>query len=581
MSRDLQRALPDPSTDKPMGGTLFSPVWSSRALYRGTVCLLLILLVTRVVRLLTWQHTMDDAYMFVRYADHVIHNGCLCWNVPGQPTYGLTAPAYLALVIPIRLLVPDAPGVAIIASSLVGGALAMALLAVLLAKYVGASSVAGARRLLTLFVLGSLLIGSYPLAFHFTSGMDTTFALAALTALMIGHRQNEQRPGRVLTLALGLASGLIFFVRPDLVIYSVSIAAVGVVAARDAATRRRFGAILGVGVAMLALELLATNRYFGLPLPLPFYAKGMHSYTGRILSVYRYTSYAEYKAFVEHQWPLLVVALPSFVYLVRGRGLSAFTPVELGVGVSTLAFTAYYLFFVLQILPHQARFYFPTVPALYLLAARALVLVLETDAAPVRWLLRAQRTVGEHARLSPRLTASGTALILFGLTGVACYCARQVAAAVAEIRDQRTFDVSVRYAATEWDIWYRLDEISRLPNDLIMGTTEVGILSALNPQKFIIDLAGLNDTAVVRHGFQVDRLLGAARADILYLPHPDYSDMYRAITEDPWFRQNYEVFPAEQLNCTLGLAIRRDGKYFPALHAIALEGPLPRHRMHD
>jgi hypothetical protein len=572
---DGRAAVERPHEDAPAGAV----GWTAAGLFWGCVVFLLLFLATRVARLLSWQHTMDDAYMFVRYADHVVHHGCLSWNVPGQPTYGLTAPAYLAVVIPMHLLAPASPGTAILVSSLVSGALFLALLYVLLARYGGVP--AQAQRTVALFTLGALLVGSYPLAFHITSGMDTMFDLAALTALFIAHKRNEQRPTRGWTVALGLATGLVFFVRPDLVIYSIGVVSVGLLAARDRETRRRFALILVIGIATLAVELLATYSYFGLPLPLPFYAKGLHSYTGRVLSVYRYTSYVELGGFVQHHWPLLLVVLPAFAYLVRRRGLRVFSPVELGMAASTVVFTAYYLFFVLQILPHQARFYYPTVPALYLLATRCLVLLHEADAPLVRWLRRLRTGLTNAGRTRSRMVGVGTAIALLGLGGLAAYRARQLVTAVADIRANHVFDVAARYASMEWDIWYRLDEISSLPDDLVLGTTEVGIPSALNPGKRLVDLAGLNDTEVARNGFRLDGVLQRSGVDALYLPHPDYTDLNETLLGDAWFRERYEVFSAKDLDCVMGLAIRRDGKYFSRLHAIATEGPWPRPRIHD
>ena len=321
-------------------------------IYRGLVCFLVTLIATRFVRVLYWPHTMDDSYMFVRYADHVIHNHTLSWNVPGKPTYGLTAPAYLLLVVPMRLVFPTSPGAAILASSMVSGVLAITLSCVLLARYSGASR--NEQRFVTVFALCALLVGAYPVAFHITSGMDTMLALSAVTVLLILHLQHERQPSLALTLVLGALTGLIFFVRPDLVIYSAGIAAVGLITAPGLDARRRFAVILCMGGAVLMLELLATRLYFGLPLPLPFYAKGMHSYTGRVLAVYRYTSFTEFRTFAERHCLLLVAALAGIPYLLRTKGLRVFSPVEIGVAVSTSVFLTYYLFFSPDSSPHGA-----------------------------------------------------------------------------------------------------------------------------------------------------------------------------------------------------------------------------------
>jgi hypothetical protein len=538
-------------------------------LYRASVALFVFLLGASIIRALAGRHALDDAYMFVRYADHVIHDRCVCWNVPGSATYGLTGPAFLAIVIPFRLLLPSSVAATIIASSVSSGVLFLVLLYVLLARYSGASR--RFRPAVTLFVLGSLVVGSKSLSFHFTSGMDTMFVLASMTALVIAHKHVEESPSRLSIALLGLATGLIVYVRPDLMIYGAGIPSTVLLIAPDAAARRRSLAILGIGAAVLALALECNRAYFGVPLPLPFYVKGLHSYTGAILRVYRYTSYQQLGIFLGRQWPLLLVTVTSVPYLLRRRGLRAFFPVELGLAASTLVFVTYYLFFVLQIMPHESRFYYPTIPPLMFLATRSLVLVFDTDGGP-SWPSRVWEAMGGLARRHSRVAAGLAVVALVTVTCVTGYRAVQVVDSLRKLRAAH-FDASALYAATMTEYWYRLDEVSRLPDDLVIGTTEVGMPSALNPKKTIIDLAGLNDTDLVRHGFHLDALVAHTRPDFLYLPHPDYADLNEALAGDPAFVAQYETFPAEKLRSSMGIAIRRDGPHFAALEAIALEGP--------
>ncbi|MDP6777923.1 MAG: hypothetical protein QGI83_14290, partial [Candidatus Latescibacteria bacterium] len=41
---------------------------------------------------------LDDAFMFVRYADRLLADGRLAWNPGGESTYGPTSLLYLAVV---------------------------------------------------------------------------------------------------------------------------------------------------------------------------------------------------------------------------------------------------------------------------------------------------------------------------------------------------------------------------------------------------------------------------------------------------------------------------------------------------
>jgi hypothetical protein len=548
---------------------------AATVIYRGGVALLGLLLYVRIVRVLPWSHTLDDSLMFVRYADHVIHAGSVAWNVPGPPTYGLTSLAYLLVVVPVRMLVPDSAGTAAVLASLASGALFLLLLTLLVARFHGATSPT-TRRAATLFAAAALMAVSFTLCFHVSSGMDTMFATAALTALLLGYLRDGERPSRVLTVALGVSTALLFLVRPDLMIYGVGIPATALVLARDSVTRRRLATVLGVAAISLAVELLLTAHYFGKPLPLPFYAKGMHSYGEHIVAVYRAMAGDQFTTYVTRHLPLFAVLLVLGPYLVASQGVRVFTPVEVGVAASTAVFLAYFRFFVLQIMPHECRFYFPTLPALVFLSVRCVVLAIERPGPIQRWFERAKAFVSATVAAHPRFAriVAVAALAVFAL--VALVRTHQANASIATVRAQHTFDVSSQYADRGTNYWYRLDEVSALPDDLVLGTTEVGMPCALNPSKTILDLAGLNDTDVVRQGFLINRVVQRYRPDFVYMPHPDYLEMNRALMDDPDFIREYEIFPGDQLGTEMGVALRRDSTYYRQMIAIVREGPRRR-----
>jgi hypothetical protein len=56
--------------------------------------------------------------------------------------------------------------------------------------------------------------------------------------------------------------------------------------------------------------------------------------------------------------------------------------------------------------------------------------------------------------------------------------------------------------------------------------------------------------------------------DWIYLPHPDYVAMNRSIREHPTFQRDYEVFEANALATTMGLAIKRTSPYYAAMREV-------------
>ncbi|MGB8644005.1 MAG: hypothetical protein WCF84_02115, partial [Anaerolineae bacterium] len=104
------------------------------------------------------------------------------------------------------------------------------------------------------------------------------------------------------------------------------------------------------------------------------------------------------------------------------------------------------------------------------------------------------------------------------------------------------------------------------PDDMVIATTEIGVLSAANPRKTVVDMAGLNETGFAHDGFSANRLFQEYNPDVIYMPHPDYDVMIAQITTNPYFIAHYEYLPGPSLHTFLGVAIRRDGRYYAALH---------------
>ena len=130
------------------------------------------------------------------------------------------------------------------------------------------------------------------------------------------------------------------------------------------------------------------------------------------------------------------------------------------------------------------------------------------------------------------------------------------------------FTVLDGYRGKWSDYWFRLVEFSALPNDLVIAATEIGHLAALNPEKTVVDLSGLNETEFAHQGFSADFLFQRYRPDLIYMPHPDYRPMLEEITHNPHFTEHYDYFSAHEINVAMGVALWRESRYYPAMRAI-------------
>ena len=127
------------------------------------------------------------------------------------------------------------------------------------------------------------------------------------------------------------------------------------------------------------------------------------------------------------------------------------------------------------------------------------------------------------------------------------------------------FDIHRRVETQSARFWYALEQISALPDDIVIATTEVGHPAALNPRKTIVDIAGLNEPGFALDGFSADRLFDVLVPDVLYMPHPDYAPIVAQIRAHPTFASGYREFTADDLDAYMGIAVRRNSTHYEEL----------------
>ena len=502
---------------------------------------------------------LDDAFMFVRYADRLLSEGRLSWNPGGSPTYGITSPMFLGIVVPVRLLFPGNAALSAQVSSLLAGLLFLVLFAVLLGAHLCAGP--ATKRCLVALSVFPLAVSARYLSGHFVTGMETTFVFAYLTAYILLAKHCERGRSAACPLWMGALGGLAFSARPDLLLYAFAVPLAMAVLGSDGETRRRGWMVLGVTGASAACQVLIAWWYFDSPLPLPFYAKGLRLYGDHMISLYRFIPTIEFLTYFASYWFLFLIIGVELFHILRA-GRSRVSPVEAGLLGATVVFLIYYLLFVLQIMPYHQRFYYPTLPAVLFLALQS----------AARLIGRIPEAVQRVFRGVPRPVVFLAGVFLLGfLLQPAKWVARTVRIQLSD-GTLGAFDVMGNYKNRWADLWFRLDAFSKLPNDAVFSTTEVGCASAMNPHRVIVDLTGLNETGFAHRGFSADRLFSDYRPDLMYMPHPHYTRIHGGITIHPDFVAHYEHFSASTLGTTLGVALWRDSPYYDDMRRIVLEG---------
>lgn len=494
----------------------------------------------------------DDSFMFIRYADNVLAHGKLSWNPGGEPTYGLTSPLFLAIVVPLRFFFADNPVVTALSSSLICGVLFLILIVMLLVRYVDAEPVA--KRSLLLVIGFSLVVGNSinPLAAHFTSGMDTAFALAFLAAYFFIAKWHERSASGASIILMGVWGGLAFSARPDLLLYSFVVPASIIVFASDRKAKRNALIVLCITAVVAAGQTWLASWYFDSPLPLSFFAKGSKLYGDFIYKKYADTPVNEFLAYVSLYWYLFLIIGGNFVIYFKGWRQET-SAIDKGLIVATGLFILYYLFFVLQIMHYNQRFYFPTLAALVFLAFQGGARIIKK---PPEW---------NAANLSKPVVLLATFLLLGFLLPRYLQVSRDIRTSLLT-GDYTRFNIMENYWNRYRDTWFCLDDFSLLPDDLVIATTEVGLPAAMNPKKTIVDLTGLNETEFARRGFSADFLFRKYRPDLIYMPHPDYRETVEELRENPYFVGHYEYFPLP--GKLSDVAIRRESKYYADMRTI-------------
>ncbi|WP_437817555.1 hypothetical protein [Sorangium sp. So ce1078] len=541
-----------------------------------TMALCFALMVCKTVVRFDLTTLWDDAYMFQRYAHNIVTEHSISWNPQGPPTYGLTSLAFLVAAVPLYLITGGNTSLAAMLQSLVCGPVLLVLLVLLVVRAAGDGK--GAR--LACFSLVAFCVARSTLADHFVSGMDTAFGLCFITAyLLLALRLlgGTRVAGGV---ALGAFGGLAFSVRPELTAYAVLVPLAMIALERDR-DRRRFGiAALAATVGVLALHLGIAKLYFGSPVPLPFYAKSTNLYGSGILRAYRGRPTIDLLDWLDFFWPLLaVIALDVIVGLGTQQAApgapagqrqrtgprawwTASSAFDKGVLAATLLCLAYSWLFVVPIMGFAQRFYYAPLPGLIYLACRSAVRLAQT----------LSDSLGKPAPAAVPVAAVGALAILWLHLSTPLATAGKDLAGAAVANRLGHFNL-VKHGNTSGPqkYWFAIDRVSTLPDDLVMATTEVGMLGAMNLKKTIIDMAGLNDRRFALEPFSADKFFQAYKPDLIYMPHPHYVKMIEDMEAHPEMSR-YVTYSQKKLGTSqFGIAVRRDSPYFEQLQKIVKE----------
>jgi hypothetical protein len=532
-----------------------SPEIATKRLPLGGLLFMLASMLVLAMALLSRFHGFkiyDDAYMFVRYADHLLAGQGLAWNGGEGPVYGATSLAYVFALIPFRLLFPDNPAAALFSGSFFWGLVFLGLIFRLGLKAM--RPVAGFKPYLAGFLFLTLLAAGSTLRAHFASGMETMFVLSYLSLCLLAWEGLRLETGNAWL--VGILGGCAWWIRPDLLIFTWGVPAAACVLGKGL-ERATWLRVLLVTMAITGLALQGAKLLAGAWLPLSFFAKSTSLYGPEFAVYYRKLPFAEAIRFMGRCWPALVL-LGMGAYVKWSRLRVAYSALDKAIWAAMLVFGIYFTFFVLQVMGFGQRFYYPLLPFLMYLGMRELLELPRNLALGPGFQFK--RIPHQVERVG--MIAIAALLIYYGI-----YFGLGLKTAQLEQRFA-VFDAKATYQADLKDYWAHLDALAQFPDDLEIATTEVGMPAALYPQRKLHDLAALNSPKLLEAGLTAQSVLDHAAADVIYMPHEHYWRFHHDLLESKEFAAEYVLLSGKEVDAMMGVAIRRDSRYATALMRI-------------
>jgi len=490
----------------------------------------------------------DDAYMYLRYAHNALAGHWLAWNPGEAPVYGVTSLLHFLLVTLISGLLPGQHAAILQIASGAVAFLLLSTLAALCARFCQEPRLRG-NYLLWGALLLPLLCYREVFFFHAHAGMDTMLAALANTLVVFVSLWLAEKPSSVRALAAAAVGLLAIEARPDNVIVAALCPLLALLLLAPAPRLRPLLLWASTLGGLVLLDLTLKWRFLGTPLPLAFYAKQPWYYRG-FVGEFTWNPFLFLEVALATVSPFLV-ALVLFSRWASARLLL----VLLIPAIVTCAA----LFSVNQIMGHLGRFYFPSLPLFVvagaLLADRWVQVLPDAFASSEEGPSRLARSL--LLRLACALLALVAGARALEAAGRA-YESRAQTQALAPLDGYR---VSAAAPLPELDSWQSSHEIARLAAESPPGTTfamsEHGLVGACAPRVVIIDMLGLHDSIFARSGFSAAELW-RRQPDVIWMPHPDHTQMLRDILDSDELWQHYVFYPDA---FSYGVALRQDGPH--------------------
>jgi hypothetical protein len=488
-------------------------------------------------------HFFEDAYMFIRYAK-IWHLGYgEAWNIGEGPVYGNTSQLHFLIVLLLASFKSLSDDAIVKISSFVPAFVFMAWLPWFCARHSSlfATHALWQRYVLWMGIICPLVYRYTPFGYHDLTGMDTSLSILLHLLLLDAVLCYEKWRTTNLLIAVVVLSYLVYLARPENILTATLL-----VTLYFSLRLKEFRALaiwLAAMGIIVALDGLVKYEYFGDAVPLAFYAKKAGYIRGNLGAGFSHPLF--------YFFYFLLSILPFVIaqmFFASQRNLQRQILLIL-----PALMTIMYFFTMMTVMNMKARYFYPFTP--YFIAAAI--------------------TSADPRRLTCRPWLRWPLFIgVYGVLFVGLTLADQHRSDIvnAMLGDQALCDDSLKTPAANFGgIGYRIDTegfdhlVNVLHDDapaVTVAMTENGDVGARLPQLHIIDMTGLHDRHIAKHGFSAEWVL-AQKPELIWMPHWHYTCMTHDILASDEFWQHYHFYPGL---FSWGIALRKGSPHYADLY---------------
>jgi hypothetical protein len=470
----------------------------------------------------------DDSYMYIRYAVNLLHGFGIAWNPGGEHIYGCTSIPFLFIVAFFKLIFPAInSGNLLVYISALFGLLSILTLPFVVYYYLENRLFKNIQ--LIIIIIFPLTFLHFAFIFHSARGMETTLAFFINIIFLLSLKLATNKDSNLAYILAGIIAFLPYFIRQDNILYSLLFSFLYLQLIAKSCNKKKLLFFIPL-LILLIIDSYVKYKTFGDILPLPFYAKKSSNFskTGFLELFNPFTLFADYLLYL---LPFIVIIIFFIDKRIKNYAIAFLIPFILTCG---------YYFTFIHIMGFDFRYFFPFTPYIIILAFK--ILEQDIDINKDKFLNIIKYRVPIFL------------LMILSIIYVKYFSEKIYNLVYLKGKNYHFYEKRVTSLPSLgwWDSIVAFNQLlNELPDNIVIASSENGLISASHTNIKIIDLSGLHDKYYAYHGFSAKNLM-ERNPDIIWFPTRTYNTIITDIINNNEFKDKYKYFPDAYEN---GLAV--------------------------